>query len=73
MSFGTSEQTRRLVEVTALIGLLNWGSTTVESMEIKKKSLKKLKDFAFPEEIEVCNHHRDMFHMEKCPNCDKEF
>ena len=53
MSFGTSEQTRRLVEVTALIGLLNWGSTTVESMEIKKKSLKKLKDFAFPEEIEV--------------------
>ena len=53
VSFGTSEQTRRLVEVTALIGLLNWGSTTVESMEIKKQCVKKLKDFAFPLEIEL--------------------
>jgi len=53
MTFGTSEQTRRLVEVTALIGLLHWGSTTVESMEIKKKCIKKLKNFAFPEEIKI--------------------
>ena len=45
MSFGTSEQVRRLVEVTALSALMASKPT--------KKVEHKLKQYAFPEEIKI--------------------
>ena len=72
MTFGTEEQTRRLVEVTALQAL----SEIYMDRNILPKIAEcenKLRGFAFPEEINLCNHTLHMFHMDKCPNCSKEF
>ena len=57
VSFGTSEQMRRLVEVTALIGIM--GSfppapeASIQALEEKNKCRKALRAYAFPEEIKI--------------------
>jgi len=39
------------IEVRALVALLNWGTTTSESMNIKKECVQKLYDIAFPDKL----------------------
>jgi len=50
MDFGTEKQLRRLVEVTATIGLVRMAAQNPHRL---KKYRDKLESFAFPEEIEV--------------------
>jgi len=57
MSFGTSEQVRRLVEVTALIGVMKSfppnPEASIAAMDEKAKCRAALRKYAFPEEIKV--------------------
>jgi|TARA_Y100000296_G_scaffold56042_1_gene64288 hypothetical protein len=50
MDFGTEKQLRRLVEVTATIGLVRMSGQKPDKL---KKYRNKLESFAFPEEINL--------------------
>ena len=50
MNFGTERQLRRLVEITATIGLIKMSGKKPDRL---KKYRKKLEAYAFPEEIEL--------------------
>ena len=50
MNFGTERQLRRLVEITATIGLIKMSAQKPDRL---KKYRKKLEAYAFPEEIQL--------------------